>query len=348
MYKDIKIPFLYSESIEPLTRDNVLKKINEYKVYAYYIGKDFSINRAIESPLRKDSHPSFSIYYNKNKRLKYKDHATGDSGDVFNFIQAMFNCSFYEALIKINIDFNLNLNFNEVYNNKSFQTHKGFISKKVVKYKKSSFISIKVRKWNKQDASYWLSYNINSRILKLYNVFPLERVYLNDTMYYYNNTNNPCYCYIFYKDDNYTYKIYKPLERNKTKKWLSNVNRTVLQGYSQLPEKDEILIITKALKDVMVLYSLGYSSIAMQNEISTIKDSVMEEFKSRFKRIYILQDFDLAGIKGTNKFRKLYPFVKYIFIQNLKTKNNGLKDISDYIKEKGIEQTKLLLNKLLK
>ena len=107
-----------------------------------------------------------------------------------------------------------------------------------------------------------------------------------------------------------------------------------------------MLIITKALKDVMVLRTLGYTSVALQNEIANIKDTVTHELYERFNDIYILNDFDYTGVKGANKLRKRYGF-KPIFLQDFKTRSNGFKDISDYRKSHTSEETKCLINKLI-
>ena len=48
-----------------------------------------------KSPFRQDSKPSFSVY---DDFRRWKDHATGESGDVFSFIQNCRNCGFREAM----------------------------------------------------------------------------------------------------------------------------------------------------------------------------------------------------------------------------------------------------------
>ncbi len=52
-------------------------------------------SRSTRSPFREDRKPSFSVFDNGQK---WKDHGTGESGDVFSFIQRSRDCSFREAL----------------------------------------------------------------------------------------------------------------------------------------------------------------------------------------------------------------------------------------------------------
>lgn len=344
MYGNINLKELHIEAPIYISKEELLSKISEYQIFTFYFGKDFSLGKAYCSPLRKDDNPSFVVNI-RNGRLSWIDFGTNSKGDVFDFVSKLFGLTFKQSVLKIAFDFNLE----QVKNIKSpfecIRTAGYITNKKPFIHEAKGAIRIKVRKWSKTDAEYWLPYNINSELLNLYKVFPVEKAYLDDIIIYNNNTSCPCYAYMFYKDNKYTYKLYRPF--NKNKKWKGNIDRSVLQGWSQLDPFAEILIITKSLKDVMVLRSLGINSLAMQTESSFIKQTVMLELRSRFNHIYILQDYDKAGILGTFKLTRAYRFLKWFFIQDKKTKTNGLKDISDYIKGCGKEKTiELLKNKL--
>jgi 5S rRNA maturation endonuclease (ribonuclease M5) len=93
----------------------------------------------------------------------------------------------------------------------------------------------------------------------------------------------------------------------------------------------------------MVLSSLGYPSLAMQNEVSSIKNTVVEELYNRFDNIFILQDFDYAGVSGSNRLKKAFGF-KPFFIQRFSTRSNGLKDISDFREVNDYDSTKRLID----
>jgi len=49
-------------------------------------GKIPNGNGVVCSPLRQDRHASFSVF---NGGRRFKDHATGESGDVFDFFKAV-------------------------------------------------------------------------------------------------------------------------------------------------------------------------------------------------------------------------------------------------------------------
>ena len=124
-----------------------------------------------------------------------------------------------------------------------------------------------------------------------------------------------------------------------------NCDKTLLQGYSQLPRNGDILVITKSLKDVMLFYELGINSIAPNSETMFLTSKVYLELNKRFDDIYILFDNDYQGITSMNKFRKQFKAegidLKCAWIP----RKYGAKDISDlYLKvgkERLIELIKL-------
>ena len=69
-----------------ITLDWILSKVTEYDIYAAYIG-NFKVGMIYNSPLRKDKTPSFGCYYSKKtKQLMFKDHGTGECGNVIKFV----------------------------------------------------------------------------------------------------------------------------------------------------------------------------------------------------------------------------------------------------------------------
>ena len=328
-----------------LTKENVLKRIGEYQMFSYYLGCDFKSGVIMKSPLRQDDTPSFSIFTDRKGTLRFKDFGTGDTGDVFTFIQRLFGNDFYSCLIRLNEDFKLDLMYNkknEVH--KPFDGFKTAIKELAFDAKKS--INVKTQPFTFVDRHYWKGYGITEAVLKYYNIFSCKCVFIGENVVGYYKNNDPIYGYMFYKDEVYTWKIYRPMSLTGHK-WMSNTNRTIFQGWDQLPERGDLIIITKSLKDVMVLRTLGFISAALQNEITSIKDTVARELYERFNVVYILNDFDLTGVKGANNLKKKYGFTP-IFLQRFSTRHNGFKDISDYRKDHTAEQSKNKIKKLIR
>ena len=66
----------------------------------------------------------------------------------------------------------------------------------------------------------------------------------------------------------------------------------------------DYVVITKSLKDVMVLYEFNIPAIAPNSETLFISDKQLEKLKSKFKNIIVFYDNDCAGISGMNKIKK--------------------------------------------
>lgn len=102
----------------------------------------------------------------------------------------------------------------------------------------------------------------------------------------------------------------------------------------------DILVITKSLKDVMVLYELGITAIAPNSENLFVTDLQYNKLSEKFKNIIVLYDNDLAGINGMRKIKHQYPKVKAIYIP----RKYEAKDISDFYKKYGKDKTLELID----
>lgn len=117
-------------------------------------------------------------------------------------------------------------------------------------------------------------------------------------------------------------------------RFLSNWKSFLLQGSKQLPKEGDTLVITKSMKDVMCLYSLGVTAIAPNSENLFLTESQFSKLKSRFKRIVVFYDNDLPGIHNMNKIKKSFD-VQCLWIP----RSYGAKDISDFYKMYGRDKT---------
>ncbi len=332
--------------IQKKPHEQILEKISEYDIFRYYIG-EFVLNRSFCSPIRQDKNPSFVIWYSSGTKYKlfFKDYSTGDKGTCFDYISLKYGLSFYDSLKKVSKDFGLNV-FHEgvkLFNLESSP----FVSKTIdyEKIKQDTIIQCKIRQWNSTyDKEYWSKFGIQCKTLIKYQVFPLDLVFLNHRIIITGTKNNPVYGY--YNDLNKEYieqwKIYKPLEPSKADKWLNNCPNAVIQGYKQLPEQGDYLVLTKALKDVLCLYEMDIPAVAPQSEGILIGKRKMSELKERFKEIYVMFDEDKVGIKGSQKYEQEYS-TKSIFIP----KGSKCKDIAEYCNKDGLQIGKEMIIKLL-
>lgn len=301
-----------------ITLDYILSKVSEYDIYAHYLGQ-FKVGAIYNSPFRKDKNPSFGIYYSKRtKQLLFKDHGTGECGNIVKFVSLYTGLTNYNDILKdivkqLNITTDTKLDSSTQYIPSS-----------------ETVIGIVRQKFTPTDINYWSQFNISEKTLKKFNVNSIKYYLCNGIVKGIYKEDNPMYAYKVYNN----FKIYRPLA-DKYTKWRNNLTEYDIQGYAQLPSKGDTLIITKSMKDVMCLYEMGIPAISPSSESTFIPNDILEGLKKRFKRIIILFDRDNAG-------------VKYLRKMSLKTGLEGLlvhkkfkaKDISDAIKANSFEEIK--------
>tara|TARA_R110000824_G_scaffold154479_2_gene326588 strand:- start:218 stop:1237 length:1020 start_codon:yes stop_codon:yes gene_type:complete len=329
------MPVKSRNSNDYLSRDVILGKISEYDIFRYYCIPFKEMDAKFCSELREDKTPTVSII-KWNERLLYKDFGCEEhSFDCFSYIQYKYNIQFFDCLRVIDNDFNLKL----AHTKEIIEFTRGWIGyiyNKTVEDKQIVIIKKKKRKWNLDDKNFWSKYSITKDILCIFGVEPLDYYWVN-----YNRFKCNSITYAYKIGDKY--KIYAPYSDVK---WTSNTTKRHVQGYKQLPDAWGLLIITSSLKDVMCLYQMGYYAIALQSEMQMPDKKLIEELNERFEQIMILYDNDLKepnpGQVMASKICNTYRFKNLCIPDEYKCK-----DISDLIKEHGIETASNLLKILI-
>ena len=322
-------------SNDHLHTDVILGKISEYDIFMYYCPNFKKLGVKFCSELREDKTPSASII-TWNGNLLYKDFGYPDhTFNCFSYVQFKFNIPFINALKIIDCDFNLNLS-NKKEDSLFTMGYLGHSQIQPKYIEKQTIIQKKRRAWNKEDAKFWRKYLVSKKILNTFAVEPISH-------YWVNNNRFTCKSISYTFKFKNRYKIYSPYEEKN--KWLSNTKKTDVQGYDQLPDKGERLIITSSLKDVMCLYAAGYHSIAMQSEMQIPDEKLINELKERFNKIEILYDNDFnkennPGQTMAKKICDLYEFKNICLPNEFKSK-----DPSDLVNKVGnFNKLKNILN----
>lgn len=320
-----------------ITKEDILREIGEINVYKHYSKTDVKLNHVGISPLRREKNPSFGYFVRKGEIL-FNDFVLG-GGDCVKFVMLMFNLTWFEALSKIAIDFQIDDGY---IVKRNLKTESSLITKSFSFDDKASFlehsnkliIQIKSRKWRMSDFYYWNEYGIKHSTLEHYDVIPVEYIFLNGQPI---KADKYAYAFRETKDNNVTYKIYQPFSEKY--KWINNHNNSIWQGWTKLPKSGKDLVITKSLKDVMSITSLtGIPAISLQAESTKPKDHIIQELKDRFNYIFILYDNDYDseinwGQQFSSQLSKKYGFIEYKIPTRFKCK-----DFSDLIKKYGVNE----------
>lgn len=314
---------------EKLTQEELLKHNSEETYMEHYLG--IPVKKGLfKSPLRKDNTPTCSFYRDKAGRLIFKDFRGDFYGNFVEVVKFKYNVSYHKALAIIANDFGILLN-------PELEKHKSCIKEytnNVLKPSEESIIKVKVKDFTEDELNWWGSFGIGLTTLKKFFVFSCEIVFLNDQIYSYSTPTSFNFGYFYPSRDSKKqfWRIYYP--QNKKYRFISNWNKTMIQGFHMMPKSGEFLVITKSMKDVMLCYELGIPAIAPNSENLFITEAQWDNIVIKFRKIFLLYDTDLAGVSNSKRIKKKFPKIQVLLIP----RKYKAKDLTDLYKKLGTEK----------
>ena len=314
---------------EKLTQEELLKHNSEETYMEHYLG--IPVKKGLfKSPLRKDNTPTCSFYRDKAGRLIFKDFRGDFYGNFVEVVKFKYNVSYHKALAIIADDFGILLN-------PELEKHKSCIKEytnNVLKPSEESIIKVKVKDFTEDELNWWGSFGKGLTTLKKFFVFSCEIVFLNDQIYSYSTPTsfNFGYFYPSRGSKKQFWRIYYP--QNKKYRFISNWNKTMIQGFHMMPKSGEFLVITKSMKDVMLCYELGIPAIAPNSENLFITEAQWDNIVIKFRKIFLLYDTDLAGVSNSKRIKKKFPKIQVLLIP----RKYKAKDLTDLYKKLGTEK----------
>lgn len=304
----------------------------------YWYKVDLSIGVKYCNRLRSGDKTPGCYYRYYNNKLYFIDWASNKTYyTAIDIVMLLFNTDFKGAIKIIKHDFGLNFTVNSFRSEPINKIRSLPILPKTNIVKNKTIIETISQEFKKNDLDYWQQFIIKESTLNKYNVKSCKIALINKHLYHVYNMVDPMYSY----EEQGLYKLYRPLQ-SKQYKWRSSFHKNLVEGYTQLPETGELLIITKSRKDLMVLYELGYNSIAVLSESNLISNNTYKLVTDRFKQVIGLFDNDRQGIEFSKLINEKYSIKTF----NIDSKYNA-KDISQFVKNNGeIEAKKFLINKI--
>jgi hypothetical protein len=317
-----------------LTEREVLERVDEYTLYCHYLEFEPQFGVKYTSPVREhekefDDRPSFGIFHTKvRKDVEYmwKDGGKGIHGDIFDLVRRLYRLQTrLQAQEKIEGDFGLG---------------PGIVTPQKVQMFKplptpSFRIRVKSRPLKDQDVRYWAQFNVNPQLLQFYNTTAIQLYWTYDEQAAPKFPRTPGYAYRIWD----RYKLYFPFEQPDFK-FRNDYDERHLEGFCQLQFNSDLLVITKAMKDVMMMRSFGIEAVASRGEHTMVDFKFMELFLNRYKHVIVLMDND-----GKHKGPKYVEQYKIPFTQI--PLSTGQKDPSDFCKAYGAAATDELLTQLI-
>lgn len=325
-----------------LTKEYILKYITEEQIFQYYLEHiNIETNKKIYlNTLRADSNTDCSYFF--TTRLLFRDFAVGQTYSCFDIVMYKYNITYKEALTKIATDFKILKNEssfnNNISNNNLFSEYDSNRSScNLFNQRNQTIIKIKKENWNNQNSQYWKNYHFKKSTLDLFEINPISHYWINDNIFNFKNT------YSYYHGFD---KIHRRTILNTTSKdfkWIKNLDSSIIQGINKLPEFSDLLIITKSYKDILIYYEHGISAIAPNSESTFLNLDVVNNLKTKFKKILLQFDSDTPNALTNCINHSNYYQIPYITIP----KELNIKDISDCRKLLGVEQTNQIIQHII-
>lgn len=298
----------------------ILELTTEAQIASYYLGIN-TIPVVINSPLRRDSKPSFGIFSPDGVKVMYIDFSNKDKGDIFTLLKKMWNIPLSSVCRKIYED------FNKFGNDINVQKANPSVYS-IANVRTNNDLKCKIREWRDYDVEYWSSYGISIDWLKYAEVYPIShKIIIKDGIKYVYGADKYAYAFVERKDNRVTLKIYQPYNKNGYK-WANKHDRSVIGLWTKVPQYGDKICICSSVKDALCLMcNTKIPSICLQGEGYGMSDTAVNELKRRYKHVFILLDRDDAGLKDAEILAEKTGFT------NIVLPDYGEKDVSDLFKK---------------
>jgi len=329
----------------PISKSFIQQRTTQEEIFRHYLGLEIQTTRHFCNPLRQDNRPTCNFWYS-NGRLYFRDYAKTGPLDCFALVEEIYNCNFYKACVHIADDMNLREDETE---NTARKTEVDFQSawKNVQESQSRTKIEVRRAPMTEGNKDYLKSHGVLPSSAKKYRCTGIDHLWLRGEHCWMRKPEDPALAYYFGTDDDgiQQWKIY--FYKRDENRFLCNTS--VIQGWEQLPPDGDLVVITKSLKDVMTLDSMGITAIAPQTESYPPTDETIEELKSRFSKVVSLYDFEYAGVRTANTLKRKHNVEPFFLTDGrFGSRDFGAKDISDYVKDYGRQNAYKLIERAKK
>lgn len=349
---------MYRPKVVTLTIENILSKVSEEAIFAYFLGiSEYDIAACLDtsytifSPFRVERSPSTGFYTAGNGRIYCQDFGGEFHGDCFDAVAD-------KEHIRRPLDGAGLMKALEIVRDKLISTGLADMQRQaahsnraaIKATKRETWFDIVQRNWNHFDYKYWMPQGITEAQLNRFNVIPLQELWINDRLAYCYRVSDPAYAYDFGLDktNKPIYTVYYPLRKKGLEVPRFQSNHHIAQG-GKLVTPHDIGIITKSYKDVILLSNYedthSIQGIAPPSERTLLSVSQVAYLRTKWKQIYTFADFDRTGRLFGLRMKRLHG-IEPLFLTNGigDTINFLAKDPTDYVRIFGKSQFDALVN----
>lgn len=340
---------------------------NQFDLATEYITGFKGLGKPIKSDLRpNDKNSSLHTKVGRFGDILVSDFGLKTGMTIFKYIAYKYYGegakNYIKGLNKIKLDYKLTNLSAPLF--KCNETSKKIIPKKhnIIINTNSLSVKLEVKRqrknnnifWSNKDREYWKQFGIPITKLEEKKIMPLSSFWITNyskggNRIKFDVRNELAYVYPFFRDDygHFMYKIYLPkgYRGDLNFKWISNVNKKVVQNIENIPKKGDLLIIQSSYKDIctMEVLNKNLNILAPNGEGIWFDTEIWKNLRKNWKNIVLFgnndsEKKDNPGLKFVRKHAIEYniPFVCL--------PDNTSSDISDYYKKYGIKKTVEFLN----
>lgn len=313
-------------------------------------------NNRVSNRTRTDLNPSlglFTVVQSNRTKIHIKDFAIiGFEGDIFDIVGYLLklNSKKTEDFKKICNHIGQSILSNNTDINYIPVKKTDIVPKKIYIKPNNNKLEFEAKQWDANDVKYWFNIIQDKAIFKHFTTLvKLEFIYVAKTILYndkviYNYKKNDI-AYIYYFDTNILGEIickaYFPnrIKSSKVTRFITN-DKELVRGLKTNSLDYDKAIITKSSKDaiLMRLHTIYSSShhrdfetriniYFIQGESNVISKQDFNLKFAQYQKIYILFDYDRAGIEAAYYYSLLHPKVEVLFIKNSKFIPLGMNEI---------------------
>ena len=318
--------------------DKIYTETNQgLSIFEHYMGQPIDHNKRYISVFREEKNPSMGFYKSKNGAWRVKDFGSFNMGPI-EFVGHLFGLDFHDAKNKIITDLSISVPVVNKFD-KPVDLKPKLVIPKQLKIEEKTIITYVKSEWDYHDDKYWGKYLIGESQLALQSAYPISEYTIKkgDKVSTYKRSNANPILYVYEDmtpEGQVAPKIYSPLANDNGIKWIGLTTKRHIQGWKNLFFKeDRHLVICSGRKDYMVLENLlfwdtggiHFEFCAANSESTLIDSDILLRFRSSYKSVTTLLDWDEAG----KKFTEIYEHKHRIPGLNYLLRPYNVKDIAE-------------------
>lgn len=190
-------------------KDFILSRISEEEIFEMY-GVNVT-NMLFKSTLRTDKHATCKFYRRNNGKLILHDYSGDFWGDCFDLVMRKTGKKYHQALEDIARRFRLISDGGVIVDLDRIP-----LPPKVIIEPDACKIRVKRRAWTREDLAFWEIIGVSRSTLELYDVYPLDRAWMNDEpIFWYGAHKEMAFLYHFKDYGQFEYKLYFPFREER-------------------------------------------------------------------------------------------------------------------------------------